>query len=78
MDPIFQQVLANVVASGPVAGILFYMWWTKRKDCREERIAHAAEMQAERDRHAVEEQKMRAEYVALADKVISATKGESS
>jgi len=53
------HVLASLAASGPVATVLFFVWWTQRKD-----------VIAERDRHAAEEDRWRDKYVELVNKIV--------
>lgn len=34
----FDRVLEGLLASGPMAGVLFFMWWTTKKDLDTERV----------------------------------------
>lgn len=76
MDPLISQALSSIVASGPVAVVLFLMWYFQRRDAREEAARASANLKAEQDRHATEEEKWRLEFVGIMAKFLAAINGK--
>lgn len=70
------QIIAQVIATSPMAGVLLIIFLLQRKDYREDQARHAAEMKSERDARAAENKADKDRTNGWLDKFLGAMKGD--